>query len=145
MDFKRLSLAAVVAWFVDTTYGLVVWILVLGDEMEQYPAVFRSQDAMNANVPLMFGGGLLAMFALSYLYARSYRTGNGVLDGLRFGLLLALFTFGFVSVSIYGSVNIDGGLAALGSVTSFIEMIVVGAVIGALYRPTVPHVVTAAA
>jgi hypothetical protein len=50
-------------------------------------------------------------------------------------VLLALFTTGFVAVHIYGSFNIGRRIAVLGSVESFIEMIVAGAVIGAVYKP----------
>jgi hypothetical protein len=135
MDYKRLALAAVVAWFVDTIYGIIVWMRILGGEFAKYPQVFRPQEAMTANIPLMFAGGLLAMFALVYIYAKGYEGGSGIQEGFRFGLLLALFTFGFVSVGIYGSFNIGRRIAVLASIVSFIEMIMVGVVIGALYRP----------
>ena len=135
MDYKRLALAAVVAWVVDAIYGVVVWMMMLGDEFAKYPSVFRPEAEMNANLPLMFAGGLLAMFVLAYMYAKGYEGGSGLQEGIRFGVLVALFTFGFVSVGIYGSLNIGRRIAALGSVVSFIELILVGAVIGALYRP----------
>jgi hypothetical protein len=135
MDYKRLALAAVVAWVVDTMYGILVWMMMLGGEFAKYPQVFRPQADMNAKLPLMFAGGLLAMFALAYIYAKGYEGGSGIQEGLRFGVLLAIFTFGFVSVGIYGSFNIGRRLAAMASVVSFVEMILVGVVIGALYRP----------
>jgi hypothetical protein len=135
MDYKRLALAAVVAWVVDVFYGIGVWMLLLGDEFAKYPAVFRSEAAMNANLPLMFAGGLLAMFVLAYVYAKGYEGGNGIQEGLRFGALISLFTLGFVSLGLYGTFNIEGGLALRAAVASFFETIVVGMVIGALYRP----------
>jgi hypothetical protein len=135
MNYKRLALAAVVAWVVDSIYGVVVWMMMLGGEFAKYPAVFRPQADMNARLPLMFAGSLLAMFALAYIYAKGYEGGNGIQEGLRFGVLLALFTFGFVSIGIYGSFNIGRRLAAMASCVSFVEMIIVGTVIGALYRP----------
>ena len=135
MDFKRLSLAAVVAWFVAATYGIAVQMTVLGDEFAKYPAVFRSEGAVNANVPVMFAGSLAAMFVLAYIYARGYE-GDGLFERIRFGALLAVFFVGFVSLGIYGSFNIGPRTAVLGSVVSFIHMIVIGAVIGAMYQPT---------
>lgn len=136
MDFTRLSLAAVVAWFVCMTYGIAVQMLILGDQFVKYPAIFRSEAAINANVPLMLAGSLLAMFALACIYAKAYQGGHGTLEGIGFGVLVALFTFGFASVGIYGSINVGRRLAVVASVTSFIEMILVGAVIGTLYKPT---------
>ena len=135
MDYKRLALAAVVAWVVDTIYGICTWMWMLGGEFAKYPGVFRSQEAMNANMPLMFAGGLLAMFALAYIYAKGYEGGSGIPEGFRFGLVVAIFTFGMFSIGIYGSFSIGRRLAAMASVVSFVELILVGIVIGALYRP----------
>jgi hypothetical protein len=135
MDFKRLSLAAIVAWFVCTMYGIVVQILVMGAEFEKYPAIFRSESAINAKVPLMLGGNLLAMFALAYIYAKGYEGGNGTLEGIRFGFFVALFIFGFASIGIYGSIDVGSRIAVVSSATTFIEMVLAGVVVGTLYKP----------
>ena len=136
MDYKRLSLAAVVTWIVDSIYGMVVWMGMLGNEMAQNPAVFRPEDAMNAHLPLMFAGGLLAMFALVYIYSKGYE-GGGLQEGVRFGVVLGIFLVAFVSVPIYASFNVGGRLAVLASVASFLEMVIVGGVIGLMYKPAV--------
>lgn len=135
MDMKRIAIAAVVTWVADVIYGLVVWMGMLGPEMARNQGVFRSEAAMNAGMPLMFAGVLLAMFALVYIYAKGYEGGSGITEGLRFGFLLALFTLGFVSLPIYATFNIDGRLGMLASIASFVEMLFVGAVIGLSYRP----------
>jgi hypothetical protein len=44
MDFERIALAAVVAWVVDSIYGIVVWMTALGSEFEKYPLVFRAES-----------------------------------------------------------------------------------------------------
>jgi hypothetical protein len=136
MDFKRLSVAAVIAWFVAAVYGITVQMTVMGDEFAKYPAVFRSEGAMSASLPSVFVGRLLAMFVLAYMYAIGYEGGSGVAEGIRFGLLLALFLLGFVSFGIYASFNIEPRTALLGSLVLFIQMIIVGAVIGATYKPS---------
>ncbi|OFW13881.1 MAG: hypothetical protein A3F70_10665 [Acidobacteria bacterium RIFCSPLOWO2_12_FULL_67_14] len=75
MDFKRVALAAVVAWVVDTIYAMVVWMGILGGEMARFPLVFRSEADMNTYLPLMFVGGLVGMFSLVYVYAKGYEGG----------------------------------------------------------------------
>lgn len=134
MDFKRVALAAVVAWVVDAIYAMVVWMGILGGEMARFPMVFRSEADINAYLPLMFAGGLLGMFALVYVYAKGYEGGSGAAEGFRFGLLLAVFMTGFVSIAIYGSFNIDGRLGLLASIASFLELLLVGTVIGVTYK-----------
>jgi len=135
MNWKRISLAAVVAWLVVTIYGIALHTMVLGEEFAKYPEVFRSPGAAPITVPLTLAGRLLAMFALAYMYAKGYEGGSGIREGLRFGLLLALFFFGFVSFGIFGTFNIHRRTAVLGSVISFVQMIIVGGVIGAVYKP----------
>jgi len=144
MDFKRIALAAVVTWVADVIYGLVVWMGMLGPEMARHQGVFRTEAAMNAYMPLGFGGSLLAMFALALIYAKGYEGGKGLGEGLRFGLLLAIFMTGFVSVPIFVSFNIDGRLGLLASIASIVEMLFVGAVLGLSYRPVARPVTRAA-
>jgi len=95
---------------------------------------------MNGFLPLMFGGGLLAMFVLAYIYSKGYEGRSGVQEGLRFGLLLGVFMTAFVSIPIYGSFNIDARLGMMASVVSFVEMLVVGTAIGVAYRPAAARV-----
>lgn len=135
MDFKRIALATVVTWVADVMYGLVVWMGMLGPELARHQGVFRSEAAMNAGMPLMFAGVLVAMFVLVYIYSKGYEGGSGINEGLRFGFLLGLFVTGFVSLPIYASFNIDARLGLLASIASFVEMLFVGTVIGLSYRP----------
>lgn len=138
MDYKRLALAAVVTWVADAIYGMVVWMGMLGPRMAQYPAVFRAEAAVNANLPLMFAGSLVAMFVMTYIYAKGYDGGSGIGEGLRYGLLLALLMTGFVSIPIYVTFNIGGDIATLASIASFVEMLLIGVVIGVMYKPAAP-------
>lgn len=50
-------------------------------------------------------------------------------------MVVGLFLFGFVSLGLYGSLNIGRRIGVLASAASFVEMIVVGIVIGVMYRP----------
>ena len=52
-------------------------------------------------------------------------------------VVLGIFLVAFVSVPLYASLNIDDRLGVLASVASFVEMIIVGGVIGLMYRPAV--------
>jgi hypothetical protein len=141
MDVKRLTLAAVSAWFVDVFLGIILQTVLLGREIEKFPGVFRSQASMNEQVPILFAGGLIAMFVLTYLYATGSRQ-HDVRHGLRFGVLVAVFTSGVASVGIYASFSISARVAVLASVAWFLKMVVAGGVIGRLYRPLAPAATT---
>ena len=134
MDYKRLALAAVVAWVVDSVYSFVVYMNLLGGEMIANPGVFRSQSAVNANAPLMLVASLVAFFAIAWIYAKGYE-GRGIAEGLRFGVVMGIFITGFFSIAMYGTLNVGPRLGGLMSVASFVELLVVGLVLGAVYRP----------
>ena len=135
MDYKRITLAAVVAWFVNLMYGLFGWMAMSGEQFAANPAVFRSQAGVNANIPLMLAGELLAMFVLALIYARGHEGGSGLREGFRFGLLMAVFMVSFASIGLYGSLNIDAPSALLAATRLFVQMVIAGTVIGLLYRP----------
>lgn len=135
MDYKRIALAALAAWVVDTLYGVVVWMYLLSGEVARYPEVFRPTPQMNENMPIGIAGGLLAMFALAYIYAKGYERGSAMAEGLRFGLVLAVFNFGFVTLGIYATFNLGRKIGLYASAAGVVEMIIVGLVIGAIYRP----------
>jgi hypothetical protein len=135
MDYKRITLAAMVAWFVNLVYGLFGWMTATGDQFAANPAVFRTQAGVNANIPLMLAGELLAMFVLALIYARGYEGGGGLREGFRFGLLMAVFMVSFASIGLYGALNIDAQSALLTATQLFVRMVIAGTVIGLFYRP----------
>ena len=77
---------------------------------------------------------LVGMFVLVYMYAKGYEGGSGFNEGLRFGLLIAVFMTGFMSIGIWGTFNVDSRLAMLASVATFVEFVVDGIAIGVVYR-----------
>src|SRR6266550_406599 len=135
MDYRRLTLAALLAFYARLMFGIMIWITPVGDEFVKYPTVFRPMPVIRDNVPLMLVGWLIAAFVLAIVFARGYSGGNGALEGFRFGSLMAFFCVGFVSVSLYAQVNIGLRMAVIGGAQLFLEMIIVGTAIGAAYQP----------
>ena len=135
MNYNRLAIAAVVAWIVDSIYGFLVFGLALNGEFAKYPGVFRSFDAVNGLLPLMFGGSLLGFLALSYIFAKGHEGGSGVTEGLRFGIVLAVFEFGAFSISSYVIYNVGRLLAVETAIAAFVEALLIGLVLGVSYRP----------
>ena len=136
MNYGRLTVAAIVAAIVDMVYGYPVYGLMLSGEFARYPGIFRPMEAVNGNLPIMFAGTLLAMFAATFIYVKGYEGGNGIHEGTRFGALIGLFGVGYIAVGNYAVMNIGRRLTAEMALAGLAEWIVVGAVIGAVYRPT---------
>jgi len=64
-----------------------------------------------------------------------YRGGSGWLEGARFGALIGVFAIGSFVIHNYVNLNIGLKLTVEQSVTYFVEWVVVGIVIGLIYRP----------
>ena len=136
MNLLRLALAAVgafVAYF--AVGGLAAGVPALRSEFRKYPAVYRSQDSMKSVMP----AGMIAMFfailALAVIYAKLYHAGDGVAEGALFGALIGVFALGAFVLHNYVNLNIGLKLTLQQALIYFVEWIVVGIVIGFIYRP----------
>ena len=137
MNYPRLALAAVVAWVVDSVYGYLVFGLALSDEFARYPGVFRSFEGVSGMLPLMFGASFVGILAVAYIFAKGHEGGTGIQEGLRFGVIFALFGLFALSIPNYVIYNYGRRLAALSAVAAFVEMILEGVVLGLVYKPAV--------
>ena len=135
MNTTRLALAALAATVVDGFYGFAVYGNALAGQFMAFPAVFRSSESQMAYLPAMFAGILIAMFAVTYIYAKGYEGGSGVVEGLRFGLVIAVFNAGYFIATNYAILNIGSGLAMSMALAGLFEWLLVGSAIGAIYRP----------
>jgi hypothetical protein len=135
MNYSRLVLAAVAATVVDAVYGFLVFGQVLGGEFHRYPDIYRPDDLQTAFLPMMFVGILFAMFVATYLYAKGYEGGSGMQEGMRFGVLVGLLMVGYVWGVDYAIMRIGKKLALYGGLAGLVEWIVIGTVIGLVYKP----------
>jgi hypothetical protein len=140
MSYGRIALAAVgafVAYFVigGLSFGLVPS---LRNEFLKYPAVYRSQEEIKSIMPGGMAAMFVAMVVLAVIYAMLYRGGSGLAEGSRFGTLVGIFAICSFVIHNYVNLNIGLKLTLQQSVAYFIEWLVVGIVIGLIYRPLVP-------
>jgi hypothetical protein len=134
MNYGRLAAAAAAAWVVDGLYGFVVYGNLLNAQFALYPGVFRPMEAMNAKMPFLFAGLLLAMVVVVFIYAKGYEGGAGVQEGARFGALIGSFMAG-IGLANYAVFNIGSRLAGSMVIAGLVEWTIVGIVIGLVYRP----------
>ena len=135
MNYSRIVLAAVAATVVDGIYGFIVYGQVIGSEFARYPEIYRSTESQTAYLPGMFVGILFAMFVAAYLYAKGYEGGNGMQEGMRFGVLIGLLMVGYVAGVDYAIMRIGKRMALYFGLAGLVEWIVVGTVIGLVYKP----------
>jgi len=137
MNFTRIALAALgafVAYFVvgGLTFVAMPW---LKSEFLKYPAVYRSQEGIKSVMPAGMAAMFIAILALATIYALLYHGGSGIAEGARFGALIGVFAIGSFVIHNYVDLNIGLKLTLQQSVAYFVEWLVVGIVIGLIYRP----------
>ena len=128
------TLGAFVAYFV---VGGVMFVSMpwLKTEFMKYPAVYRPSEGQMKNMPVAMVATLVAIVVLAVLYAMIYHGGSGAVEGARFGALIGVFAIGTFTVHNYVNLNIGWKLTVEQSVAYFIQWVVVGIVIGLIYRP----------
>jgi hypothetical protein len=141
MNYGRLVAAALAGTVVDAVYGFLVYGTLLAGEFGRYPGVYRPNDAPPTFLLCMFAGVFVAMLVAVVIYSKGIESKGGAAEGARFGALLGVFVgVLFASIS-YGTLNIGRKLAAMITVAATVEWIVVGTVIGAVYRSVRPKAV----
>jgi len=137
VNVPRLALAALAATVAYFVVGLAIFGLLpsLAAEFGKYPTVYRTEDAMKAVMPVGMAATFLGIFVLAILYTMLCRGGSGVAEGVRFGALIGTFAVCAFVLLNYVNLNIGRKLTLEGAVAEFAEWMVVGLVIGLVYRP----------
>ncbi|MGA7314608.1 MAG: DUF1761 domain-containing protein [Silvibacterium sp.] len=137
MNYARIELAALgafIAYFV--LGGLIFTLPGMRSEFMKYPAVYRSQEGIKRVMPAGMAVMFVAMLALAVLYAMLYRGGAGWAEGAHFGALIGVFAICSFVIHNYVNLNIGLKLTLQQSIAYFVEWLVVGIVIGLIYRPS---------
>jgi hypothetical protein len=134
MNYGRLVAAAVAGFVVDALYGFLVYGMLLGSQFAAYPAVYRPADD-TSHMPVLFAGIFIGVLTAAYLYAKGYEGGSGASEGARFGAALGVFVGGYSTLVNWAVLKIGRPLAMSMALAAFVEWVIIGVVIGLVYKP----------
>lgn len=78
----------------------------------------------------------IAAPVFAFVYTKGYEAGKGGIgQGVRFGFYLGVFLAASISLGFYAALPIPGILAVYWFIGGVVEYVVVGAVVGAIYKP----------
>jgi hypothetical protein len=135
MNFARVAASALAAWAVSLPVGYVVNEILLKDLYTANAAAMRPNEAMMANLPYGFIATLIGFFAFAYMYAKGYEGTNGTMEGVRFGVLVAVLLSAFALFWQWVIYPISGTMVVASIIDTIAEMALYGAVVGAIYKP----------
>jgi hypothetical protein len=144
MNFARVAIAAVVSWIVYLGVSFLVHAVLLKDIYMQHAGSMRPEAEANAILPIGFGFALVGFFAFAYAYAKGYEGGNGVQEGIRFGVIVGILLCCFGTIWDYMVWPVSPILAALWMVDHVAEFALYGMIVGFIYKP-VPRTMRAPA
>ena len=141
MNLLRLLLAALAAFVAYMVTGALVFSLFpsLKTEFQKYPAVYRDHDGQMSHMPVGMVGIFVAILTLAVLYAQIYQGGSGLVVGAAFGALIGVFAICTFTLHNYVNLNIGLKLTVQQSLAYFVLWLVVGIVIGLIYRTPAGH------
>src|SRR5438046_9316537 len=130
---KRFILAFIAAYILLFLWCWLLNGVLLKDIYAQTPNLWRTQTEMLNFFHWILIGQVLIVFAFVMIYVAGF-AGGGVIAGIRLGILLEIAAIG-MRMGIYAVQPFPGKLIVYGSVSGLVEMIIVGAMVGAIYKP----------
>jgi len=141
MNPLRILFAALGAFVAYMALGFAVFGLFpsLKTEFLKYPAIYRDEKGQMSRMPVAMVEILVSILVLAVLYALAYQGGSGLVEGARFGALIGIFAICAFVLHNYVNLNIGIKLTLQQSAAYFVQWLVVGIVMGLIYRPALPH------
>ena len=130
---KRFIMAFIAAYIFLFVWGWLVNGVLLKDIYAESAHLWRSESEMRSLFHWIIIGQALIVFGFVMIYASGF-AGGGVIAGIRLGLLLEIAAIG-MRLGFYAVQPIPGKLIVYGSIGGLVEMIIVGAMVGAIYKP----------
>jgi hypothetical protein len=130
---KRFIIAFIAAYIFLFVWGWLFNGVLLKDVYAETPNLWRSQSEMTGLFHWIIIGQALIVFSFVMIYASGF-AGGGIIAGIRLGLLLEIAAIG-MRLGFYAVQPIPGKLIVYGSIGGLIEMVIVGAMVGAIYKP----------
>jgi len=130
---KRFVLAFIAAYIFLFLWGWLLNGVLLKDVYAQTPNLWRTQSEMLSLFHWIIIGQALIVLAFVMIYASGF-AGGGVAAGIRLGSLLEIAAIG-MRMGVYVVQPFPGKLLVYASIGGLIEMVITGAIVGAIYKP----------
>jgi len=133
MNWKKFFFAFIAAFIFLFLWGWLFNGVFMKDIYAQTSSLWRPQNEMMTHTPWLIIGLAILTFAIVLIFASGF-AGGGVAAGIKLGIMLEILAFG-ARLTMYYLQPFPGKLIAYWTLGGLIEMIVTGAIIGAIYNP----------
>lgn len=130
---KTFWIGFVVVYVVGNILGFLVHAVLLGDIYASLAGVWRPEEQMMSLMWIMYVTALVYVFVFCYIYTKGHE-GKGVMEGVRYGLLMGLFMSTPMAFDSYSVYPVTFNLALLWFITGVIQWMIAGAIFAAIYK-----------
>ena len=142
MNVKRYLLASAAVFVAAEILEYIIHEVILGSTYESLQQLWRpDMDSMMWIYPVI---GVIWSLLFVCIFTKGYE-GKGIMEGVRFGVIIGLFVSIPMAFGTYAMIAIPGSLACQWLIYGLIETIILGIVVAAIYRPKQPEAVSGAA
>jgi hypothetical protein len=134
MNTKKWVITSLVIFVVDQALSMLFHSVIMSGAYEATAHLWRPMEEMKRMMWMMWVSGLVWSFLFVYIFAKGYE-GKGIMEGVRFGLLIGVFFSLPMSLGTYSSMPITGTIAIGWFVYGVIETIILGILAALLYKP----------
>jgi len=132
MNVKRCLLASVAVFVTGMVLDQLIHNVILRATYESLKHLWRpDMDSLMWIRPVI---GVIWSFLFTYIFVKGYE-GKGIMEGVRFGAVIGLFTSIPMAYGTYIIIAIPYSLAFQWFVYGLIENILIGIVVAAVYKP----------
>jgi len=135
MNSKRFLVASLVVFVAMQAMGFVVETLILMSTYEALKHLWRP-DMMD-KMWIWYVTGLLVAFLFTYIFIQG-REGKGLMEGVRYGIIMWLLMSVPMSHAFYAVIAIPYSLCLAWCASGLIQFLVVGILVAAIYKPAAP-------
>jgi hypothetical protein len=135
MDNKTFWLGFVAVYVVWQILGYLVHGVMLQEHYAVLADVFRPESDMMDKMWLMYVSSAVYLYLFCKIFTVGYEN-KGVMEGVRFGLLLGLFFSIPAAMDQYVVYPVTEAIAGLWFIAGVISFMIAGAVFAAIYRPS---------
>jgi hypothetical protein len=132
MNWKRFFWAALVVFVVTQAMGYVIDTFILKKAYDELKSLWRPD--MMSKMWVSYVMGLLVAFLFTYIFIKG-REGKGIQEGVRFGIIIWLFTIVPTSHNIWVTFPIPYALVLKSTLYGLLMSLIGGILAAVIYKP----------
>ena len=135
MNTKRFIIAFIVVFIVLEVTNYIIYMGILHSALlnDMYKNVFRPEEEMNGMMWISWLLDLVWSYFFTFFFVKGYEN-KGWMEGLRFGVYIAIFYMLVMSFQLYVMLPFEFGLVLQMFIYSFIQALILGVVTALIYK-----------